>query len=161
MHWADDWRDVSKVPTAVTVPGVLVVRYQSPLFFANADGFRAAVEDLIDAADLPVRLVVFDAAATSYATAPPSGASPAWSTIWTPATSRSRSPTRRAARRAHPERGTGGPSCRARRFPTVDAAFRELVGAPKDRTAYAVPYGEPPTATTPAAPAPTPDGATA
>ena len=35
MHDVDDY------PTATTIPGLVVYRYDSPLFFANAQDFRA------------------------------------------------------------------------------------------------------------------------
>ena len=43
------WHDVDDYPGAVQVPGLLVYRYDSPLFFANADDFRRRVESAVDA----------------------------------------------------------------------------------------------------------------
>jgi SulP family sulfate permease len=43
------------------VPGLLVYRFDAPLFFANADVLRHQVTRLVDAADPPVRTVVLDA----------------------------------------------------------------------------------------------------
>jgi SulP family sulfate permease len=43
------------------VPGVLVYRFDAPLFFANADVLREQVVRLVDASDAPVRTVVLDA----------------------------------------------------------------------------------------------------
>ena len=63
---ADDWRDVEKVPTAIVVPGALVVRYQAELFFANAERFRSQLEEAIAAAPEPVRWVILDAESTGY-----------------------------------------------------------------------------------------------
>ncbi|WP_128381355.1 SulP family inorganic anion transporter [Streptomyces cavernae] len=57
MHDVDDY------PQARTIPGLVVYRYDSPLFFANAENFRqralAAVEDQTD----PVRWFVLNAEA--------------------------------------------------------------------------------------------------
>jgi len=43
------WHDIDDYPTATQVPGLLVFRYDSPLFFANAEDFsrrcRAAIDD--------------------------------------------------------------------------------------------------------------------
>lgn len=54
--------DVGDFPGAQTIPGLLIYRYDSPLFFANADNFRnralAAVED-----NPPVRWFVLNAEA--------------------------------------------------------------------------------------------------
>nr|WSX53282.1 sulfate permease [Streptomyces sp. NBC_00974] len=54
MHDVDDY------PTAGTVPGLVIYRYDSPLFFANAENFRrralAAVDDQSD----PVRWLVLN-----------------------------------------------------------------------------------------------------
>jgi SulP family sulfate permease len=43
------------------VPGLLVYRFDAPLFFANADVLRDQVVRLVDGSDPPVRTVVLDA----------------------------------------------------------------------------------------------------
>jgi MFS superfamily sulfate permease-like transporter len=45
------WHDVDDYPGTVQVPGLLVYRYDSPLFFANADDFRRRVESAVDSSD--------------------------------------------------------------------------------------------------------------
>jgi high affinity sulfate transporter 1 len=45
------WHDIDDYPGAAQVPGLLVYRYDSPLFFANADDFRRRVESAVDARD--------------------------------------------------------------------------------------------------------------
>ena len=47
--------DVRDYPDATVVPGLLVYRYDSPLFFANAEDFLARARRVIDEADPPVR----------------------------------------------------------------------------------------------------------
>ena len=47
MHDVDDY------PTAQTVPGLVVYRYDSPLFFANADDFKRRAIAVADAAAEP------------------------------------------------------------------------------------------------------------
>jgi len=47
MHDVDDY------PNAVQVPGLVVYRYDSPLFFANADDFKRRALGSIDAAQTP------------------------------------------------------------------------------------------------------------
>ena len=44
MHDVDDY------PQARTIPGLLVYRYDSPLFFANAEDFRRRALAAVDAA---------------------------------------------------------------------------------------------------------------
>lgn len=57
------WVDVERHPAAAPVPGVLVVRVEAPLMFANADYVRTRVRELAGAvADL--RLVVLDGRTT-------------------------------------------------------------------------------------------------
>ena len=51
MHDVDDY------PTAEEVPGLLVYRYDSPLFFANAENFRTRALAAVDDADDPSPLV--------------------------------------------------------------------------------------------------------
>ncbi|MFC5381654.1 SulP family inorganic anion transporter [Aquipuribacter nitratireducens] len=57
MHDIDDY------PTAVQVPGLVVYRYDSQLFFANAEDFRRRALDAVDAAEGPVEWFVLNAEA--------------------------------------------------------------------------------------------------
>lgn len=57
MHDVDDY------PRARTIPGLLVYRYDSPLFFANAEDFRRRALDAVDAQDGRVRWFVLNAEA--------------------------------------------------------------------------------------------------
>lgn len=52
------YHDVSRHPSARQVPGLLIFRFDSPLFFANAEWFRTRVLDLVDHTSRPVRRVV-------------------------------------------------------------------------------------------------------
>ena len=45
------WHDIDDYPTATQIPGLLVFRYDSPLFFANAEDFSRRCRAAIDAAD--------------------------------------------------------------------------------------------------------------
>ncbi|WP_336116025.1 SulP family inorganic anion transporter [Streptomyces sp. PTD9-10] len=54
MHDVDDY------PQAHTVPGLLVYRYDSPLFFANAENFRRRALDAVDEQTEPVRWFVLN-----------------------------------------------------------------------------------------------------
>ena len=65
-HWAvlgkpdgvDGYHDVARYPDAARVPGLLLFRWDAPLFFANAELFNQRVLDAIAAADTRVRRVV-------------------------------------------------------------------------------------------------------
>ncbi|MHC5905751.1 SulP family inorganic anion transporter [Streptomyces sp. S6] len=57
MHDVDDY------PQARTVPGLLVYRYDSPLFFANAEDFRRRALAAVDEQTGPVRWFVLNAEA--------------------------------------------------------------------------------------------------
>ncbi|MFF3371474.1 SulP family inorganic anion transporter [Streptomyces sp. NPDC002680] len=57
MHDVDDY------PQARTIPGLLVYRYDSPLFFANAENFRRRAMAAVDEQDDPVRWFVLNAEA--------------------------------------------------------------------------------------------------
>lgn len=57
MHDVDDY------PTARTIPGLLVYRYDSPLFFANAEDFRRRALAAVDEQTAPVRWFVLNAEA--------------------------------------------------------------------------------------------------
>ncbi len=45
------WHDIDDYPTSTQIPGLLVFRYDSPLFFANAEDFSRRCRAAIDAAD--------------------------------------------------------------------------------------------------------------
>lgn len=55
--------DVDDFPDAQEVPGLLVYRYDSPLFFANAEDFRTRAIAAVDRAAVPVRWFVLNAEA--------------------------------------------------------------------------------------------------
>lgn len=57
MHDVDDY------PSARQVPGLVVYRYDSPLFFANAEDFHRRATAAVDAADEPVEWLVLNAEA--------------------------------------------------------------------------------------------------
>lgn len=57
--------DVSRWQDATTEPGLLIYRFDAPLFFANAQRFHDRLEALVDASDPPTEWVVIDAAATT------------------------------------------------------------------------------------------------
>jgi high affinity sulfate transporter 1 len=52
------YHDIDRHPTARRIPGLLLYRFDAPLFFANAGYFRRRVRRLVDAAATPVRWVV-------------------------------------------------------------------------------------------------------
>lgn len=55
--------DVADYPSAQVIPGLLVYRYDSPLFFANAEDFRQRALRSVDEADEPVRWFLLNAEA--------------------------------------------------------------------------------------------------
>jgi high affinity sulfate transporter 1 len=57
MHDVDDY------PDAEPVPGLVVYRYDSPLFFANAEDFRRRALAAVDTAESPVRWLLLNAEA--------------------------------------------------------------------------------------------------
>jgi len=59
------WHSVERFPDAQTLPGVLLYRFEAPLFFANARVFQERVRDLVRAADPPLRYVVLQCEAIS------------------------------------------------------------------------------------------------
>jgi high affinity sulfate transporter 1 len=52
------YHDIDRHPTARRIPGLLLYRFDAPLFFANAGYFRRRVRRLVDDAANPVRWVV-------------------------------------------------------------------------------------------------------
>lgn len=52
------YHDIARYPSAKQVPGLLLFRWDAPLFFANADLFRARVVEAVERANSPVKWVV-------------------------------------------------------------------------------------------------------
>ena len=52
------YHDVSRYPDAERVEGLVLFRWDAPLFFANAEAFRDGIEAAIDTAPTPTRWVV-------------------------------------------------------------------------------------------------------
>jgi high affinity sulfate transporter 1 len=52
------YHDLKRYPDASQVPGLLLFRWDAPLFFANAEQFREVVLDAVGAAPTPVRWLV-------------------------------------------------------------------------------------------------------
>jgi high affinity sulfate transporter 1 len=52
------FHDIGRYPDAEQVPGILVVRWSAPLFFANANQFRDRIRALVKAADPPPQWVL-------------------------------------------------------------------------------------------------------
>lgn len=55
------FRDIENYEDAATVPGLIVYRFDAPLFFANADVFKRDIRELVAKARHPVRQVVVNA----------------------------------------------------------------------------------------------------
>jgi high affinity sulfate transporter 1 len=55
------YHDIGDFTEAQQVPGLLLFRFDAPLFFANGEMFRRRVLDLVEAADPPVKRVVIAA----------------------------------------------------------------------------------------------------
>jgi high affinity sulfate transporter 1 len=50
LGWVDDvegWHDISDQPDAKQIPGIVVYRWEAPLFFANAGAFRQQIRKLV------------------------------------------------------------------------------------------------------------------
>ena len=52
------YHDIKRYPEARLVPGLVLFRWDAPLFFANAELFRERVLDAVDASPTPVRWLV-------------------------------------------------------------------------------------------------------
>lgn len=57
------YRDIENYADAETVPGLIVYRFDAPIFFANAEAFREEVLRLVHEAETPVREFVVSAEA--------------------------------------------------------------------------------------------------
>ena len=55
------YHDIARYPEARVVPGLVLFRWDAPLFFANAELFHARVQDAVAASPTPVRWLVVSA----------------------------------------------------------------------------------------------------
>jgi MFS superfamily sulfate permease-like transporter len=61
------FRNVEGHPEYETYPGLVIFRFDNELFFANAHGFRQHIRELVRDASPPVKEVIVDTSAMSYA----------------------------------------------------------------------------------------------
>jgi SulP family sulfate permease len=61
----DSYRGLEHTPGGIVEPGILIYRFDAPLFFANADVLRDDLTEAIGAAEPPARWVVLDMEAVS------------------------------------------------------------------------------------------------
>ena len=69
-HWAvlgkpdavDGYHDVTRYPDTRRIPGLVLFRWDAPLFFANAEWFSERVHDAINSSPTPVKRIVISAA---------------------------------------------------------------------------------------------------
>ena len=52
------YHDIERYPEVRQIPGLLIVRWSAPLFFANASQFRDRIRGLVRTADVPPRWVL-------------------------------------------------------------------------------------------------------
>jgi high affinity sulfate transporter 1 len=62
----DGYRNISGHPDAVTIPGVVLYRFDASVLFFNADYFKARVRSVVDAAQPKPRWLVIDAGTIAY-----------------------------------------------------------------------------------------------
>ena len=128
---AGAYSDLARHPENVPVPGVLIVRLDAPMYYANALTARDSVKALIRGAGSPLRAVIFDAEGqddldvTSADTLKglikelrDSGIPVSFADVHAPVLERAR------------ETGLLGAIGEGRVFPTVDLAVREIEGHP-------------------------------
>ena len=65
MPGTDTYRDVEDHEGTETYPGLLIYRFDAPLFFANAGRLRDDISAAVDGAEPAVRMVLIDAEAIS------------------------------------------------------------------------------------------------
>ena len=61
VHGIDGWHDIQRHPEARRIAGLVLLRWDAPLFFANAEWFERVVRDTLAASPTPVRWLVVTA----------------------------------------------------------------------------------------------------
>src|ERR1700691_730030 len=54
------YEDTSRHPSARPIPGVLIIRPDAPLFYANAQSFRDTVTQLLSSSDEAIHTLILD-----------------------------------------------------------------------------------------------------
>jgi SulP family sulfate permease len=62
----DGFRNISGHPDAVTIPGVVLYRFDASVLFFNADYFKARIRTVVDAAQPRPRWLVIDAGTIGF-----------------------------------------------------------------------------------------------
>ncbi|MFN8379709.1 MAG: sulfate permease [Anaerolineae bacterium] len=62
-HVAGAYSDIARHPDSEPVPGILIVRIDTPLYYANALSARDRLKAMIDERDTPLRAIILDLAA--------------------------------------------------------------------------------------------------
>jgi MFS superfamily sulfate permease-like transporter len=70
--------DITRYPDAKRIPGLVLFRWDAPLFFANAEEFADRVRQAIASSPTPVRWVVVAAEPVTDSTPPPPTSSGSW-----------------------------------------------------------------------------------
>jgi MFS superfamily sulfate permease-like transporter len=61
VQGVDGWHDIQRHPEASRIDGLVLLRWDAPLFFANAEWFERVVRDTLAASPTPVRWLVVTA----------------------------------------------------------------------------------------------------
>jgi sulfate permease, SulP family len=59
----DGFHDIGDFPDSETIPGLIVYRFDAPLFFANATFLKERIREVLDEAESPVQWFILDAEA--------------------------------------------------------------------------------------------------
>ncbi len=142
------YHDIERYEDAETVPGLVVYRFDAPLFFANARHLREEARALVAGAQTPVRWFVLDASAVfDLDTTAAAGLEKLWREFEEEGVvlviAEARAPLRRLLRRTGLEQRIG----RENLYPTVGAAVRSFLALRAGAT------GQPPGAAPPTPPA--------
>jgi MFS superfamily sulfate permease-like transporter len=62
----DDFSDIRRRPENETIPGILVIRVNAPLFFPNVEGLKDKIDQMARNREEPVRLVILALGASYY-----------------------------------------------------------------------------------------------
>jgi len=77
-HGVKGYHDITRYPDARLIPGLVLFRWDAPLFFANAEFFRERVLDAVAKSPTPVRWLVVAAEPVTSGTSQPAIQSPNW-----------------------------------------------------------------------------------
>ena len=61
-----EFQSIDNFPDSITFPGIVILRFDGPLYFATANSLRNRISEVTTNVELPIKAVIFDVESTGY-----------------------------------------------------------------------------------------------